>query len=381
MITEEKIKNAAMDLNKVLGLDPQINLNQSAEDITELIRKVLALDLIEPTDIFNPETEEVLRDLKHLDNEEIQDELVIPEEPTEDDSLPSQVKNAHKIRALKDICNVNEEFKSIRGVLGQYQDMELLRDKMLEILTGKKIDVPLPEKESVKIIVKPLFQEACPKLTKQEYEDLERLIIKDGKVLQPLLLWNDCLVDGHNRYAIALKHNIPFTTENVVFNNEQEVVVWIKENAISQRNLPEFARYELVKDIEEILKEKGKKKMSMAGKGLKSDGPAVDIRKEMADKAGVSPAQLSKMKKVDKLADPETKEKLRTGKTKVGTVLKEIKEKEPKKEKVISDKEKLEIAAKELDKWVIRYSDDDLYAEYVNDVTDIAIRMRDALPF
>jgi len=40
---------------------------------------------------------------------------------------------------------------------------------------------------------------------------------------------------------------------------------WIKENAISQRNLTDYAKYELVHDIEKLLLEIGKKKKEESG--------------------------------------------------------------------------------------------------------------------
>ena len=203
---------------------------------------------------------------------------------------------------------------------------------------------------------------------------MEKLILKDGKILQPLLLWNGILVDGHNRYEIALKHNIPFTTQELRFKNENEVIIWIKENAISQRNLTDFAKYELIKDIEESLKAKAKERQRNAGKGIKTDEPKMTVREEMAEKIDVSPSQLRKMKKFDEEAPVELKEKVRKGKVKLGTALKEI---EPKTEP--TDKLKLETAAKELEKWVIKYSDESLLTRYVNEVTEIAIRIKESL--
>ena len=81
---------------------------------------------------------------------------------------------------------------------------------------------------------------------------------------------------------------------------------------------------------------------------------------------------------MDKIADKKTKEDLRQGKTTIGKVHKEIVKKE---KKTLSDKERLLIASKELDKWTTKYSDDDLFDEYTQEVTDISVRMKEALPF
>ena len=262
----------------------------------------------------------------------------------------------------------------MRGTLGQYQEIESLRDKMIEVLTAITSSGEIIEEEPIKITIKQNFKDACPKFSEKEYEDLKKLIMKDGKILQPLLLWNGILVDGHNRYAIALKHNIPFTTQELRFKNENEVIIWIKENAISQRNLTDFAKYELIKDIEEVLKVKAKERQKNAGKGIKTDEPKMTVREEMAEKIDVSPSQLRKMKEFDEKAPVELKEEVRKGKVKLGTALKEIKPKEEP-----TDNAKIKTAARELEKWVIKYTDESLLTSYVNEVTDIAIRIKESL--
>ena len=49
------------------------------------------------------------------------------------------------------------------------------------------------------------FAEKIPPLTKEEYEQLEANILADGVVINPLIVWNGVIVDGHNRYRI-LQH-------------------------------------------------------------------------------------------------------------------------------------------------------------------------------
>jgi hypothetical protein len=110
------------------------------------------------------------------------------------------------------------------------------------------------------------FKRAAPRLTDDEYIRLKTLIKKDGKVHNPILTWNDVIIDGHNRYEIAFANDIPFTTKSISFESDEEAIIWIKENAISQRNMTDFAKIELVKEIEILLKEIGKKKKSESGR-------------------------------------------------------------------------------------------------------------------
>jgi hypothetical protein len=94
--------------------------------------------------------------------------------------------------------------------------------------------------------------------------------------------------------------------------------MWIKQHAIAQRNLTDFAKYEMVKDIETYLRSIGELKMK------DKKGPKHNTREELAKKAGLSASQIQKAKVVDKEADEETKEKLRKGSVKIGAVKKQI---------------------------------------------------------
>ena len=65
----------------------------------------------------------------------------------------------------------------------------------------------------INLKIDPEFQSQIPPLTDDEYKQLEENILKEGKLLSPLIVWNNTLVDGHNRYAILQKHpEIYFST-------------------------------------------------------------------------------------------------------------------------------------------------------------------------
>jgi len=55
------------------------------------------------------------------------------------------------------------------------------------------------------------FQRLLPPLDKRDFCSLEEDILTYG-CMNPLVLWNRILIDGHNRYAIVTKHNLPFNT-------------------------------------------------------------------------------------------------------------------------------------------------------------------------
>ena len=75
--------------------------------------------------------------------------------------------------------------------------------------------------------------------------DEKENILKEGKLLSPLIVWNNTLVDGHNRYAILQKHpEIYFSTMPLPFESREEVLAWICKNQLGRRNLtPEQKKF------------------------------------------------------------------------------------------------------------------------------------------
>ena len=54
--------------------------------------------------------------------------------------------------------------------------------------------------------IDPEFESKIPPLTEEEYQLLEENILQDGVVLNPLIVWNGCIIDGHNRFRIIQAH-------------------------------------------------------------------------------------------------------------------------------------------------------------------------------
>ena len=97
----------------------------------------------------------------------------------------------------------------------------------------------------INLKIDPEFQNQIPPLTDDEYKQLEENILKEGKLLSPLIVWNNTLVDGHNRYAILQKHpEIYFSTMPLPFESRGEVLAWICKNQLGRRNLtPEQKKF------------------------------------------------------------------------------------------------------------------------------------------
>ena len=88
---------------------------------------------------------------------------------------------------------------------------------------------------NTKLTINPKFQNELLPLSKEEHRQLTENIIKDG-CLTPIIVWNNTVVDGHNRYEICTRNNIPFTTSSMEFSNESAVIDWINKNQAGRRN-------------------------------------------------------------------------------------------------------------------------------------------------
>ena len=97
----------------------------------------------------------------------------------------------------------------------------------------------------INLKIDPEFQSQIPPLTDDEFKQLEENILKEGKLISPLIVWNNTLVDGHNRYAILQKHpEIYFSTMPLSFESREEVLAWICKNQLGRRNLtPEQKKF------------------------------------------------------------------------------------------------------------------------------------------
>lgn len=113
-------------------------------------------------------------------------------------------------------------------------------------------------KNSIKALkINPEFKSLIPPLEPDEYAQLEENLIKNG-IREAISLWNDTIIDGHNRYEIAQKYDLSFTTINYEFETEDEVIEWIVKNQSGRRNLSVFARVRLALKAKDIIAKKAK---------------------------------------------------------------------------------------------------------------------------
>ncbi len=91
---------------------------------------------------------------------------------------------------------------------------------------------------SLHLTIDPEFKGKIPPLREEELKQLEENILADGVVINPLIVWDGVIVDGHNRYRILQKHpEIQFSTYEKEFPDRYAAIAWICKNQLGRRNL------------------------------------------------------------------------------------------------------------------------------------------------
>ncbi len=147
------------------------------------------------------------------------------------------------------------------------------------------------------------FKNLIPPLQADEYKQLEQNIINDG-CRDPLVIWNDTIIDGHNRFKICTDNSIEFKTENMEFDSREDVKLWMIFNQIGKRNLTAFVKSELALMAEPIISAIAKTKMllgksdptQMSAEGSESS-IASSAAKNIVDESSLFPAHKGKEKK------------------------------------------------------------------------------------
>jgi len=170
------------------------------------------------------------------------------------------------------------------------------------------------------------FQELIPPLAADELAQLETNIIQDG-CRDPLVTWNETIIDGHNRYAICKAHGLPFKTVTMEFADRSHAKEWIIRNQFGRRNLPPYVRVSLALELESTIAARAEERMKA---GIKVDPSQISEQGKTGDQiaaiAGVSHDTVAKVKTIKAKASEETKDKLAKGEISINKAYQETKE-------------------------------------------------------
>ncbi len=99
------------------------------------------------------------------------------------------------------------------------------------------------------------FSSLIRPLTNEEYRQLEENILRDG-CREPITIWKGIILDGHNRYRICKRWDLPFRTIELNIPDRDEAMSWICTNQLGRRNLSDEMRKYLIGKRYEIEKKK-----------------------------------------------------------------------------------------------------------------------------
>ena len=174
--------------------------------------------------------------------------------------------------------------------------------------------------------IDPEFKSFIPSLLEDEYAQLEQNIVSCGACRDAIILWEGIILDGHNRFEICVRHGIEFKVTEISLASRDEAKLWILENQLGRRNLNDAMRIEIVLLKEELLRERAKKNLSLAGGDRKSPlskkttvDESIHVQKAMARQADVSEGTFYSYTQVRENGSPELLEQVKSGKLKIGT--------------------------------------------------------------
>lgn len=181
----------------------------------------------------------------------------------------------------------------------------------------------------MKLNINPEFRDLIPPIEFEESKELEASIKKDG-CLDAIKVWNNTIIDGHNRYRICTDNHIDFDIMEMDFDSESDVKIWIIKNQFGRRNINAATRAMLALELEPLIREKARENQKLSqGRGEKglpnsTNLKAVNTRQEIAKIAGVSDTTIYEAKKVKESDNEEVKRQMVAGKISIHKAYKEV---------------------------------------------------------
>ena len=91
------------------------------------------------------------------------------------------------------------------------------------------------------ILIDAEFAALIPPLSPEERQQLEENIVEHGGARDPLVVWASkgklTILDGHNRYEICTRLELPFDIEEMRFGSRDAAADWMDRNQLGRRNL------------------------------------------------------------------------------------------------------------------------------------------------
>lgn len=195
--------------------------------------------------------------------------------------------------------------------------------------------------------INPELRDFIPPLSGEEKKQLEDSLLKYGYKGAPIYIWNDYIVDGHNRYELCKKHNIEYPIEELLLGDNAtliDVMEWMINTQLGRRNLPPAQRLAVMDKFKKKIQEQARERQSEAGKefgnGKNSSSPNgekqknIHTDKELAKMAGVGTGTVARFNKVMNSDDEELKKKVLANEVSINAGYEKVKKSEKEKENI-----------------------------------------------
>jgi ParB-like chromosome segregation protein Spo0J len=363
-MTRQELIDAANDLIKVMQLmdgpkDDQhlviIPENVTEQSLIKLVKE--AIEWIRPDiDVFQENTNMVIKTIQSLSKPQRVKE--IPDKS--DNVLPSledDIKDAERLKDLKEIVITEDIFDEIRDSVNDYKTVDELKTKMLAMM-GVKVNVKNAEIGTKETISDTFSQKSMDVTTliklslindKKPFSELFAINDKTLKEITdsiekngfdpafPIILWDNVIVDGRTRFTAS--KNLGLIEVPVIhkeFKSEEDAVEYAIHNQRARRNLTDA---ELLKCIETIDNPMTKKEAGEIGGSISNSEIKIAktgaSHKKTAKVLGIGESKVTDARVV--LADKVAVKDVEAGKETISSAAKKIREKK-KKEKAVTGK-------------------------------------------
>ncbi len=167
------------------------------------------------------------------------------------------------------------------------------------------------------------IMECLPRLSKDELKSLEDNILKNG-IREPLVVYKGFIIDGHNRYSIAKKYNLPFETREYNFSSKNQALLWIIDNQLGRRNLTDYSRAELALKQKSFLASEAKQRQGsrtdLENSNIKENSSKSSTAEQLASIANVSENTIKRAEYIQNNASAEDIDDLRKGEKSINKV-------------------------------------------------------------
>lgn len=162
-------------------------------------------------------------------------------------------------------------------------------------------------------VVLPEMEQLLPPLSAEQFSSLERDILESGCYAPIIVNEELVIVDGHNRFRICEKHDLPFRMLVFSFADLLEAKQWALETQRGRRNLSLWElgqiALKLKPELETAAKARQGRRTDLSVNSPKSHTP-FDTRKEMAQAVGIGEQTMGRIARLSEEAPQALKDAL-----------------------------------------------------------------------